>query len=101
VGGRCRRAGRAAAHAPINKSWPVATLLDSLRKAGAREQVTVLAGQAAAGAALDDSYAVAVLLRSLREAGAQEQVTVLADRAAVPTVRSGPVRPGAGGVPWQ
>ena len=58
----------------------VATLLDSLREAGADEQVTVLATRAADHTNLDDPGHVAILLDSLREAGAGEQVTALATR---------------------
>ena len=57
-------------------------LLDSLREAGAEEQVTALADRAAAHVPLDDPDAVARLLDSLREAGAEEQATALAERAA-------------------
>jgi hypothetical protein len=58
----------------------VALLLDSLREAGAREQVTALAQRAAAHAPLDDPADVAALLDSLRKAGAAEQVTALLHR---------------------
>jgi hypothetical protein len=79
----------------------VATLLPSLRAAGAQEQVTellrrdpaahvslddpyavvtLLRRDPAGRVALDDPYAVATLLDSLREAGAQHRVTELADR---------------------
>jgi len=60
----------------------VAGLLDSLRTAGAEEQVTALAVRAAASIPLDDPDDVAGLLDSLRTAGAEEQVTALAVRAA-------------------
>ena len=50
----------------------MASLLDSLREAGAHEQVAaLLARDPAAHAALDDPGAVASLLDSLREAGAR------------------------------
>ena len=59
----------------------MARLLDSLREAGAQEQVTALLRRdPAAHVPLDDPDAVARLLDSLREAGAQEQATALADR---------------------
>ena len=48
----------------------MASLLDSLRKAGAQEQAAVLAGRAAADVSLDSPGAVARLLSSLREARA-------------------------------
>ena len=57
----------------------MARLLDSLRAAGAQDQVTALLRRdPAAHAALDDPAAVASLLDRLREAGAQDQVTALA-----------------------
>jgi hypothetical protein len=55
-------------------------LLDSLRKAGAREQAAALAERAATHAPLDDPYSVAMLLDSLRKAGAGEQAAALAAR---------------------
>ena len=59
----------------------MAALLDSLREAGAQEQVTALLPRdPAAHVPLDDPGAVARLLDSLREAGAQEQVTALLHR---------------------
>ncbi|MEU0250837.1 hypothetical protein ABZ192_42435, partial [Streptomyces sp. NPDC006235] len=58
-------------------------LLNALRKAGAHEQVTVLAGRAAAHTPLDDASAVDGLLGMLQEAGADKQVTVLAERFAL------------------
>jgi uncharacterized protein YidB (DUF937 family) len=72
----------AASHVSLDDLYRVAVLLDGLREAGAREQVTLLADRAAAHVALDDPGGITTLLRSLREAGAEEQVTVLADRAA-------------------
>ena len=59
----------------------MASLLDSLREAGADEQAAALAGpRPAAHAALDDPGAVASLLDSLREAGAHEQAAALLAR---------------------
>ena len=72
----------AAAHLSIDDPRAVASVLASLRKAGAQEQLTVLADRAASQVALGDPGAVVRLLASLRKAGAQEQLTVLADRAA-------------------
>jgi uncharacterized protein YidB (DUF937 family) len=61
----------------------VASLLDSLRRAGARDQVTrLLARDPAAQAILDNPKAVISLLGELWEAGAEDQVTALVDRAA-------------------
>ena len=60
--------------------YAVASLLDSLRAAGAQDQVTALADRAAAQALLTYSPAVASLLNSLRAAGARDQVTELTDR---------------------
>ena len=77
-------AGRAAAHASLDDPGAVASLLDSLREAGAQEQVTALLRRdPAAHASLDDPDGVARLLDAAcgRRARA-EQVTALADRAA-------------------
>ena len=52
-----RAAGPAAAHAPLDNPDGVASLLDSLREAGAHEQAAALAARAAAHAALDDPAA--------------------------------------------
>jgi uncharacterized protein YidB (DUF937 family) len=86
-----RPARWAAAHASFDHPDAVARLLDSLREAGADEQVAVLAGRAAARAPLDDPVAVAWLLDSLRRAGADEQVAVLAGRAAARAPLDDPV----------
>jgi hypothetical protein len=70
-----------AAHAPLDNPYYVASLLGSLREAGAHEQAAaLLARDPAAQAALDDPGAVASLLGSLREAGAHEQAAALACR---------------------
>ena len=58
----------------------MASLLDSLREAGADEQAAALAQRAAAHAPLDNPDAVAWLLDSLREAGADEQAAALLAR---------------------
>ena len=58
----------------------MARLLDSLRRAGADEQVAALAARAAAHAPLNEPYGVAFLLGSLREAGADEQAAGLLAR---------------------
>ena len=76
---------RTAAHAPLDDPGGVASLLDSLRQAGAHEQAAALAGRAAAHAALDDPGGVASLLDSLREAGADEQAAALLARDPPPT----------------
>ena len=86
-GGRGRAGRRAAGPRPRRPRRPrrpggVASLLDSLREAGADEQAAALAARAAAHAALDDPVDVASLLDSLREAGAHEQAAALAGRAA-------------------
>ena len=86
-------ASRAAAHTPLDNPPAVASLLDSLREAGANEQATaLLARDPAAHAPLDDPPAVARLLESLREAGAQEQAAALAGRAAAHTPLDDPGR---------
>jgi glycine cleavage system regulatory protein/spore maturation protein SpmB len=77
-----RPADWAAAHASLDNPDAVASLLDTLREAGATGPVTALADRAAAHASLDSPDAVASLLDTLREAGATGPVTVLADRAA-------------------
>jgi hypothetical protein len=67
---------------PDNPDY-VARLLDSLRKADARDQAAaLLARDPAAHAALGDPFGVARLLDSLRRAGAHEQAAALAGRAA-------------------
>ena len=64
----------------------MASLLDSLREAGADEQAAaLLARDPAAHAPLDDPDAVASLLDSLREAGADEQAAALLARDPPPT----------------
>ena len=63
----------------------MASLLDSLREAGADEQAAALADRAAAHAPLDDPGGVALLLDSLREAGAHEQAAALLARDPPPT----------------
>ena len=75
-----RPAHWAATHAPLDRPGDVASLLDSLREAGAHEQTAALAARAAAGAPLDDPRAVASLLDSLRQAGAHEQAATLLAR---------------------
>jgi uncharacterized protein YidB (DUF937 family) len=61
----------------------VASLLDSLRKAGAQDQVnTLLARDPAAHVSVDDPGAVISLLAELWEAGEEGQVNTLAERAA-------------------
>ncbi|QXJ25796.1 hypothetical protein AGRA3207_007346 [Actinomadura graeca] len=78
-----RPAVHAAAHAPLDDPYAVASLLRGLREVGAGEQVAALvARDPAAHAPLDDPRAVASLLRGLREVGAGEQVAALAGRAA-------------------
>ncbi|HEV2937422.1 MAG TPA: hypothetical protein VGY96_30240, partial [Streptosporangiaceae bacterium] len=72
---------RAVAHVSLDDPDAVAWLLDSLRQAGAEEQVTALLRRdPAAHVSLDDPEAVARLLDSLRQAGAEEQVTALLRR---------------------
>ena len=76
-----RPAHWAATYISLNDPGGLAYLLDSLRRAGAGEQVTaLLARDPAAHAALNDPGRVAGLLGSLREAGAEEQVTALLAR---------------------
>ena len=59
----------------------MARLLDSLRGAGAQEQVTALLRRdPAAHVSLEDPGAVARLLDSLRKVGAREQAATLAER---------------------
>ena len=60
--------------------WP--WLLDSLREAGAEEQVAALAERAAAHVSLDDPFDVARLLGSLRAAGVEAAALLARDPAA-------------------
>ena len=71
-----------AAQVVIDDPGAVAVLLDSLRAAGAPDQVAALAARAADRVALDTPDLVAQLLGSLREGGAHKQAAVLAARAA-------------------
>ena len=80
----------AVAHAPLDDPSGVALVLDSLRRAGAPEQVSALAERAAAHVPLSNPDAVATLLDSLRRAGAPEQVSALAERAAAHVPLSNP-----------
>jgi len=76
-----RPAHWAAAHAPLDDPYGVASLLGRLREAGAGEQAAaLLARDPAAHAALDDPHGVASLLGSLRLAGAGEQAAALLAR---------------------
>ena len=68
--GRRAAGPRPAAHAALDDPVDVASLLASLRAAGAHEQAAALASRAAAHAPLDNPGGVASLLDSLREAGA-------------------------------
>jgi hypothetical protein len=58
----------------------LASLLASLRKAGAHEQAAALAARAAAHADLDNPGGVAVMLERLQEAGADDQAAALTGR---------------------
>jgi hypothetical protein len=79
-----RPAHWAAAHAPLDDPYEVASLLRTLRAAGAAEWAgALLARDPAAHAPLDNPLAVTVLLGSLRRAAAAEQAAALAARAAV------------------
>jgi hypothetical protein len=70
----------AAAHAPPGNAYAIARLLDTLRKAGAAEEVLALAAWAAAHAPLGHPYATVALLKALRRAGAADQIAVLLAR---------------------
>ena len=70
----------AAAHAPPGNAYATARLLDTLRKAGAAEEVLALAAWAAAHAPLGHPYATIALLKALRQAGAADQTAVLLAR---------------------
>ncbi|GGR56636.1 hypothetical protein GCM10015536_72010 [Streptomyces griseomycini] len=65
---------------PLNDPDAVTNLLDSLRKAGADEQVAVLLDRAVARMFLGDPYPVKSLLDRLREVGADEQAAALLDQ---------------------
>jgi hypothetical protein len=68
------------ARASVDNPSTVAVLLNSLRQAGAEQQLTTLATRAATSASLDNPRAVAFLLNSLRWAGAEQQLTMLLSR---------------------
>ncbi|MFD9949408.1 hypothetical protein ACFWX0_51925, partial [Nonomuraea sp. NPDC059022] len=72
-----RPAQHAIAHVALDDPFAVGVLLDSLREAGAEDQVRVLAERAIAHVALDDPFAVGELLDSLWKAGVEDQVRVL------------------------
>ena len=66
---------------PLDNRYDVDHLLDSLRKAGAHQQVAALLARDPSGhASLDDPDYVGRLLDSLREAGAHEQAAALLAR---------------------
>ena len=68
-------------HAPLSDPYAVAALLDSLRNADAKGQVTALLHRdPAAHVSLDNPYAVAALLYSLRNADAKGQAAALLHR---------------------
>ena len=93
-----RPAHWAAAHAALDNPGDVASLLDSLREAGADEQAAaLLARDPAAHAPLDDPDGVAGLLDSLRQAGADEQAAALLARD--PAAHAALDDPGARGQP--
>ncbi|MFI6991808.1 hypothetical protein [Nonomuraea wenchangensis] len=78
-----RPAHWAAGHAALNDPRAVGELLNSLREAGAEDQMRMLLARDPAGhVTLDNPRYVAVLLNSLREAGAHDQMRALAERAA-------------------
>ena len=76
-----RPAHWAVAHVALDDPWAVAGLLDSLREAGANEQIAALLHRDPAAHVSLDSPGVGWLLYRLREAGANEQAAALADRA--------------------
>jgi uncharacterized protein YidB (DUF937 family) len=77
-----RPAQWAVVHADLRNPGAVATLLDTLREAGAQEQIDALiASDPAALAELEHTHAVADLLLALRMAGAQDQADAFAARA--------------------
>jgi hypothetical protein len=73
----------AATHATLNGAGGLAQLLDTLREAGAEQQIAeMLIRDPAAQVVLGGSHSVIQLLRSLRAADAHEQAASLAARAA-------------------
>jgi hypothetical protein len=74
--------GWAAAHAPLDNPATVATLLRSLRRAGALNQAAALATRAATHAPLDNPATVVMLVDTLQKVDAQDQAAALAARAA-------------------
>ena len=79
-----------AAHVSLDDPVGVASLLYSLRAAGAQDQFAALADRAAAHAPLDNPHAMASLLGSLRRAGAYEQAPTLAYRPPAYAIRADP-----------
>jgi uncharacterized protein YidB (DUF937 family) len=75
-----RPAHWAASHAALDDPHAIASLLDELRKAGAREQAAALARRAVAHVPLDQPGGIARLLASLRKTGAREQAAALLAR---------------------
>ena len=76
-------ADRAAASAGVSNPAYVASLLNSMREAGAREQATLLAHRIDASTDFRNARGVALLLHWMREAGGLEQTAALARRAAL------------------
>jgi hypothetical protein len=69
-----------AAHVSLNDLRGVASLLNALRDAGAREAVTILTDRVVASASIADVAAFAILLDALNDAGASDAVAVLLAR---------------------
>ena len=76
-----RPAHWATAHVSLDYPEAISSLLDRLRREGAREQAAALLDRdPAAHVSLDQPRAIASLLDSLREMGAHEQAAALLDR---------------------
>ena len=74
--------GDPAAHVSVEDANGVAILLINLERAGAHDQVTVLADRAAAGFPVVESYGADMAVDVLHTLGTPEQLIVVADRAA-------------------
>src|SRR6185437_8680374 len=77
-----RPAQWAAEHISLDDPDGIASLLDSMQQAGAKQQATALATRAAEHVVLNNPGGIASLLDSMQEAGAKQWATALATRAA-------------------
>jgi hypothetical protein len=83
-------ASRAAADAPLDDPWAVASLLQALRETGADDAAATLASRAAANAPLDSPGRRQTGRDLARDGGAGDAAATLADRAAAGACLSSP-----------